>query len=137
MMYLQRTNSTGAPVFDLAMYPDAATGVDQTALDTETLIYTLLYTDAQAPAGRVADGRRGWWDDPAVGSGLWYVRRQALSSAARLEAIDMVRTALAVGAPALTDIAVADVTPVGIISAVCLDVTGNHNGRAFSVSLSL
>jgi hypothetical protein len=134
MIYLQRTTGNGAPRFDLAMYP---ADTDPTALDAQTLIYAVLYTDAQAPAGRVQDGRRGWWADPAAGTGLWYVRRQALDSAARREAIDMVRAARAARSPALTEISVADVTPAGTVSEVLIQVTGKHNGLAFSVPFAL
>lgn len=125
--------------FDLA-FDDPALNDAEAA--TATLIYAVLFTDAEAPASRVADGfdRRGWYADPDAGSGLWHVRRQALNSAARREALDMVRTALTVRAPALTDIDVQEVTlpePAGNISSVFLEVTGSHNGRKFIVRAPL
>jgi len=102
----------------------------------------VLYTDAEAPASRVDDSfdRRGWYADPQAGTGLWHVRRQPLNSDARREALAMVRTALTVQAPALTDVAIQEVTlpePAGNISSVFLEVTGFHNGRKFIVRAPL
>lgn len=125
--------------FDLAIDDPADGDADAAAA---TLVYGVLYTDAEAPASRVADSfdRRGWYADPAAGSGLWHVRRQPLNSSARREALAMVRTALTTRAPALTDIEVQEVTlsePAGNISSVFLEVTGLHNGRKFIVRASL
>lgn len=125
--------------FDLAVDDPAQADADAAAA---TLVFGVLYTDAEAPASRVDDlfDRRGWYADPEAGSGLWNVRRQPLNSNARLEALAMVRTALTVRAPALTDIEVLEVTlpePAGNISSVFLEVTGFHNGRKFIVRASL
>lgn len=125
--------------FDLAVDAPAQADADAAAA---TLVFGVLYTDAEAPAGRVDDlfDRRGWYADPEAGSGLWHVRRQPLNSNARREALDMVRTALKVRAPALTDIEVREVTlpePAGNVSSVFLEVTGFHNGRKFIVRASL
>ena len=75
-------------VFDLA-FDDPALQDENAAV--QTLIYASLFTDQIAPAERVADpfDQRGWWHDPARGTGLWYVRRQALSDKARAEALNM------------------------------------------------
>lgn len=125
--------------FDLAL--DDPNQADADAA-VKTMVYAVLYTDAEAPTGRVNDGfdRRGWWADPQAGSGLWHVRRQPLNSAARREALDMVRTALTVRAPALTDIDVQEVLQddsAGNVSSVLMQVTGLHNGRKFIVRASL
>lgn len=125
--------------FDLAVDDPAQADADAAAA---TLVFGVLYTDAEAPASRVDDlfDRRGWYADPEAGSGLWHVRRQPLNSNARLEALAMVRTALTVRAPALTDIKVQEVTlpePAGNISSVSLEVTGFHNGRKFIVRAPL
>lgn len=125
--------------FDLAVDDPAQADSDAAAA---TLVFGVLYTDAEAPASRVDDlfDRRGWYADPEAGSGLWHVRRQPLNSNARLEALAMVRTALTVRAPALTDIEVLEVTlpePAGNISSVFLEVTGFHNGRKFIVRAPL
>ena len=125
--------------FDLAVDDPAQADADAAAA---TLVFGVLYTDAEAPANRVDDSfdRRGWYADPQAGSGLWHVRRQPLHSAARREALAMVRTALTTRAPALTDVAVQEVTlpePAGNISSVFLEVTGLHNGRKFIVRASL
>lgn len=104
-----------------------------------TLVYAALCTDVRAPAGRVAAplDQRGWWADPAVGSGLWYVRRQPLGSAARHEALAMVNAALASRAPALIDVVVTGLPAAGNVSGVFLQVTGFHNGRKFLVDIPL
>ena len=125
--------------FELA-FDDPA--LDDAEAAVATLIYGVLYTDAEAPASRVDDSfdRRGWYADPPAGSGLWYVRRQPLNSDARREALAMMRTSLTVRAPALTDIAIQEVTlpePAGNISSVFLEVTGFHNGRKFIVRAPL
>ena len=125
--------------FDLAVDDPAQADADAAAA---TLVFGVLYTDAEAPASRVDDlfDRRGWYADPEAGSGLWHVRRQPLNSNARLEALAMVRTALTVRAPALTDIEVLEVAlpePAGNISSVFLEVTGFHNGRKFIVRAPL
>jgi phage gp46-like protein len=133
MLNLVRYEVDGRQVFDLAVAsPDAAEAANQAAA---SVVYAALFTDARAPADRVADSRRGWWANPDAGSGLWHVRRQALGSSARLEALETVRQALA-ERPALSDVAVQDVTPVGSVSVVAFDVSGKHNGQAFSISLS-
>lgn len=124
-------------VFDLEY--DPSQDADAAAA---TLVYAALYTDAEAPSYRVADPweRRGWWADPKAGSGLWHVRRQPLGSAARREALDMARDAIANRDPALTEVQVEEVShpdPAGNVSSVFLEVTGFHNGRKFIVKAPL
>lgn len=123
-------------VFDLA-FDDPADGDADAAV--ATLVYAVLFTDAEAPEARVPDGyeRRGWWADPQAGSGIWHVRRQPLGSAARREALDMVRTALQTRAPGLTDISVSEIAPAGNVSSVFLTIAGKHNGRQFTVRTAL
>ncbi|MDR2188957.1 MAG: phage GP46 family protein [Azonexus sp.] len=122
--------------FDLALddgSPEAA---------VETAIYAILFTDARAPADRVPDtyDRRGWYADESAGSGLWHVRRQALTGAARREAIAMIQTALLARAPAFANIEVSDATPpgdAGSISRLTVNITGQHNGRSFALRVPL
>lgn len=124
-------------VFDLVATDPALNDDDEAVA---TLVYAALFTDAEAPAARVPDGyeRRGWWANPQAGSGLWHVRRQPLGSAARREALNMVRTALLSHAPGLTGVEVAEVKhPAGNVSSVFLEVTGSHNGRKFLVRAPL
>lgn len=125
--------------FDLAFDDPANADADAAVA---TLIYTVLFTDAEAPASREPDAylRRGWWADEQAGTGLWHVRRQALSSAARSEALMMVQTALVARAPALTDIEVRETSstePVGNVSSVQIVISGYHNGRKFAVKAAL
>ena len=105
----------------------------------QTLIYASLFTDQIAPAERVADpfDQRGWWHDPARGTGLWYVRRQALSDKARAEALNMIKRALEAKTNALTNIIVTDLTSAGNVSSVILGITGLHNGRKFTLEATL
>lgn len=124
-------------VFDLA-FDDPALADDAAAV--ETLVYAALCTDAEAPAERVPDRyeRRGWWADPAKGSGLWHVRRQPLGSAARRETLALIAAALAKRDPALTGIEVTEQTGVaGNVSSVFIQITGQHNGRKFIVKVPL
>lgn len=125
--------------FDLAFDDPADADADAAVA---TLVYATLFTDAEAPTDRVDDSydRRGYWDDPSAGTGLWYVRRQPLNSAARREALDMVRTALTSQTTALTDVEVQETSSTdaaGNVSSVFLEVTGFHNGRKFIVKAPL
>jgi len=106
-----------------------------------TVVYALLLTDARAPIEREADSfaARGWWADATAGSGLWHVRRQGLSAAARLETVRMIETALA-REPALSEVAVVDATDgtgPGSVSGVQVTVSGKHNGQDFLIDLTL
>lgn len=126
-------------IFDLA-FDDPAQG--DAAAKAATVVYAVLNTDAQAPADRVDDpfDRRGWFDTPDAGTGLWYVRRQPLTDAARRETVDMVLIALKAEAPAIQDVAVNQVTatePAGNVSSVFLEITGSHNGTKFLVRAPL
>jgi phage gp46-like protein len=123
-------------VFDLA-FDDPALQDEQSVL--ETLVYATLFTDQIAPAGRVADpfNQRGWWHDPQRGTGLWYVRWQALSKSARKEAINMVKRALEAKVDALTEITVTDITAARNVSSVTLEISGKHNGRKFTMRAAL
>lgn len=104
----------------------------------QTVVLALLFTDQRAPAEREPDAyaRRGWWADPDSGTGLWHVRRQALTRAARLETVRIVQEALQ-REPALDAITVVDVGPPGSISDLQLAVGGQHNGRQFLMDLTL
>lgn len=109
-----------------------------------TVVYALLLTDARAPEAREADSfaARGWWAKPDAGSGLWHVRRQGLSAAARLETVRMIEAAL-VREPALTGVQVLDATggaveaAPGSVSGMQVSVSGQHNGREFLIDLAL
>ncbi|XLV71476.1 phage GP46 family protein [Ralstonia syzygii subsp. celebesensis] len=120
--------------FDVALDDPALADADAAAA---TLVYAVLFTDVEAPNGVVEDtyDRRGWYEDTEAGTGLWYVRRQPLNSAARREAINMIRRVLMAQSPALTDVAVEEVTTeaAGNVSSVVLKVSGFHNGRKFIV----
>ena len=104
-----------------------------------TALYAIWFSDAEAPESRVADQweRRGWWADSAAGSGLWHVRRQALSGAARQEALAVLRDALLTRSAAFSNIEVVDVTPPGNVSSVIVTVSGSHNGRQFALEVAL
>lgn len=120
--------------FDLA-FDDA---LDDAAA-VATVVYAVLFTDAEAPASREPDAfqRQGWWADPAAGSGLWHVRRQPLGSAARQETLAMIRSALAKADPALTDLAIEESGKAGDVSSVVLAVSGRHHGREFLIEVPL
>jgi phage gp46-like protein len=122
--------------FDLAIDDPASADANAAAA---TLVYAALFTDAEAPESRAARyDRRGWYADPAAGSGLWHVRRQALNSNARREALAMVRTALTKRAPGLTEVDVQEAPAdalAGNVSSLLLLVSGFHNGRKFIVRI--
>lgn len=121
-------------VFDL-QFDDPALSDTQAAI--ETLVYAALFTDAEAPERRVPDRyeRRGWWADPQAGTGLWHVRRQGLSDAARREALDIVEQALL--DHGLTEVSVTEQAGAGNVSSVFMQISGLHNGRTFTMSVPL
>lgn len=126
--------------FDLA-YMDPET--DDPTGELVTLIASILFVDAEAPADREPDRyqRRGWYDDPAAGSGLWYVRRQALTDDARREALAMVRDALTnQSGGTITDLDVSETIPSpgeGNVSHLYMRISGKHNGREFLFEVPL
>ncbi|MBI1175678.1 MAG: baseplate assembly protein [Sideroxydans sp.] len=122
-------------VFDLA-FDDPALADEAAAV--ETIVYAVLFSDAEAPASRVPDRyeRRGWWNGAAKGSGLWHVRRQPLGSAARAETLAMISTALT--SHGLTNVQVTELPgTAGNVSSVLLQVSGQHNGRNFLIKVPL
>lgn len=123
---------TDNAVFDMVL--DDSTD-DEAAI--QTLVYAALFTDQEAPVGRVSDRyeRRGWWADPDAGTGLWYVRWQSLSDIARREAMGMVEQALL--DHGVAQVSVREQAVSGSVSGVFLLVGGVHNGRRFSMSVPL
>ncbi len=122
-------------VFDLA-FDDPALADEDAAV--ATLVYAVLFSDSEAPPERVPDRyeRRGWWADPAAGSGLWHVRRQPLGSAARRETLAMIENALT--GHGLAGVQVTEQAGTeGNVSSVLLQITGRHNGRNFTVKVPL
>lgn len=122
-------------VFDLA-FDDPA--LNDEAAAVETLVYAVLFTDAEAPVARVPNRyeRRGWWANPKAGSGLWHVRRQPLGSAARRETLNIIRDALT--RHGLQQVQVIESSGVaGDVSSVFLQITWLHNDRQFIVSIPL
>lgn len=121
--------------FDLAF---ADTTITDNMDDVETIVYAALFTDQKAPDERIDDryDRRGWWADPAAGSGLWHVRRQALTDAARAEALDMVRQTLEKRTAGLSDIAVSMEDLVNPDS-LYLTITGTYRSRKFTLKVTL
>lgn len=124
--------------FDLAFDDPALGDVDAAVA---TLIWGVLFTDAEAPASRVPErfDRRGWFADPAAGSGLWHVRRQPLHASARREALGIIRDALLARWAAFSDLVVTEVQlpAAGNVSSVAIEVSGQHNGRKFVVRAPL
>jgi phage gp46-like protein len=121
-------------VFDLQFDDPALNDADAAIA---TLVYAVLFTDAEAPVDRVPDRfeRRGWWDDNSVGSGIWYVRRQPLGSSARLEALAMVEQALL--GHGLTNVSVSEQPVAGSVSSVFMAISGSYNDRNFVLSIPL
>ncbi|MBS3953062.1 MAG: phage GP46 family protein [Methylomicrobium sp.] len=126
---IQIDNSVFDLVFDETSADDAA---------IQTVVYAVLFTDAEAPESRVPDrfDRRGWWAEPEAGTGIWHVRRQPLSQSARREALFMIEQALldhGVTAVSVTE----DPVVAGNVSGVFVRISGLHNGRQFNVSVPL
>lgn len=115
--------------FDLAVIETAE---DAGKARAKTAVYAVLFTDQIAPAGRVEDGenRRGWWFDETLGTGLWYVRRQALTESAKLETIRMIREAL-INTEGMADIVVTELSAQRNVSLLVLDIRGAYHGVKF------
>lgn len=120
--------------FDLAFADKTANNMD----DVKTIVYAALFTDQEALDGRVDDRyeRRGWWANPTTGSGLWYVRRQALTGTARSEALDMVRQTLKKRAPGLSDISV-EMDETKNPDSLYLTIAGTYRSRKFTLRVAL
>ena len=106
-----------------------------------TIVYTSIFTDAEAPLSRV-DGdayeRRGYYADPKAGSGCWHVRRQVLTRNARIESISEVKRALQRDHDGLSYISVSEASgsarnPTGVI----LDISAAYAGENVLVKVSL
>lgn len=95
----------------------------------KTVVYATLFSDQIAPADRVEDpdDRRGWWQAPQDGTGIWYVRRQALTESAKRETIRMIREALRT-TEGMADVVVTDITPQGNVSLLLLEISGVYDG---------
>lgn len=122
-------------VFELAFDDPALT--DEAAA-AETLVYAVLFSDAEAPVARVPDrfDRRGWWADPPAGCGLWHLRRQPLGSDARRETLALIKNALT--QHGMTGVEITELpSSAGNVSRVTLQVTGLHNGRQAIVKVPL
>jgi phage gp46-like protein len=125
--------------FDL-VFDDPAMADEAAAI--ATVVYAVLFTDQEAPDSRVSDpwDRRGWYNDPQAGSGLWHVRRQPLTAAARQEAVSMVETALRARDPAISGLLVEAVDspdPASDVSSVHLSISGISGGREFLLRVPL
>lgn len=119
--------------FDLA-YNDPVLLDDMAALEAH--VYTVLFSDAEAPIARVQDRyeRRGWWANPQEGSGLWHLRRQPLSVAARSETLAMIKAAVLRFGPGLTAVEVTEVPSSAAYNAsLFIQVSGYLNGNPFAV----
>lgn len=67
-----------------------------TGSDLQTAISISLFTDRLARSDDVIDGtdRRGWWGDNALGSRLWILRRQRLTTKVAIKSEDFAKEAL-------------------------------------------
>lgn len=112
--------------FDLAMIEASE---DAGKSRAKTAVYAALFTDQLAPADRIDDGenRRGWWYDESLGTGLWYVRRQALTDAAKRETIRMIRESL-INTEGMTGIEVTELSAQRNVSLLVLDIRGFYDG---------
>lgn len=139
MLTLQRTN---VGEFDLA-WETPEDERERRLLLLQTLVYAALFTDAQiAPAHHSRTDRfdrRGWWADPQMGSGLWHVRRQALSINARAETLTLIRQALATVAQAggFESVVVTDTSPAGSVSLVSVSIEATYDHDLIALPLEL
>lgn len=112
-------------VFDLAF--DSTVPRDaETAF--ATLVYAVLFTDAEADELKVPDRyeRRGWWFDAELGSLIWILRQQPLSTQTRLAVLDNVTNALS-ARPELSNVVVTDITPPRTVSSMSIAITALYN----------
>jgi phage gp46-like protein len=125
-------------IFDLAFRE----ATDSEDVDVATLIYAVIFTDSKAPEAAEADAfnQRGWWANPLAGTGLWWIRRKPLTDEIRRDAENMIRDALLAHIPGLASVVVNPVISAqasGNVSRVMLNVTGQHNGHEFIVTVPL
>ena len=103
-----------------------------------TLIYAILFTDAETDATQSPDRyeRHGWWFDAAAGTTVWWLRQQPLSPAIRQSCIDTVTNALA-SHPALSAVTVSDMSAAGNVSTVSLEISALYNNVMSLVQVEL
>jgi phage gp46-like protein len=111
--------------FDLAF--DATVPRDA-EIAFSTLVYAVLFTDAEANEAYVPDRyqRRGWWFDAEMGSLIWILRQQPLSMQTRLAVLDNVTNALS-SRPELANVIVTDITPPRIVSSMSIAIAALYN----------
>lgn len=122
-------------LFDLA-FDAAALSDPQTAF--ATVVYAILFTDAEASETQAPDRyqRRGWWFDSAAGTLVWWYRQQPLSKQTRLGVINNITNALN-SHPALTEISVTDISPVGNVSSLTLSIAATYNNLNSLITVPL
>ena len=118
-------------VFDANAMPDV-----QTAF--ATLVYAVLFTEAEADQRQMPDRyqRRGWWFDNTAGSLIWWYRKQPLSRETRLGVIANITQALN-SHPALTEVVVTDITPVGNVSSLFIEIAATYNSLQSLITVEL
>jgi phage gp46-like protein len=101
-----------------------------------TLVYTVLFTDAEADEIKVPDRyeRRGWWFDAEFGSLIWILRKQALSNQTRSEVLSNVTNVLAMR-PELSNVVVTDITPPRTVSSMLIAITALYNDAPNRIEL--
>lgn len=120
-------------VFDLAF--DSTVPRDA-EIAFATLVYTVLFTDAEADELKVPNRyeRRGWWFDAEFGSLIWILRKQSLSMQTRLAVLDNVTNALS-ARPELSDVVVTDITPPRTVSSMSIAITALYNDVPTKIEL--
>lgn len=121
--------------FDLAFDETASKNAE---VDFASLIYAVLFTDAEASETYVSDRyeRRGWWFDAEFGSLIWILRQQPLSAKTRQDTLNNITSALS-SRSELSKVVVTDITPPGMVSSMQVSISAFYNDAQYYIELSI
>jgi len=113
-------------VFDLAFDANAKSDAD---IAFETLVYAALFTDVEADTMQSPDPyqRRGWWNDPSLGSLIWWLRQNPLSPEIRRATIENINAVLN-SYPQLANIVVTEIAAPRSVSLLQVSISALYNG---------
>ena len=119
------TYDAKANTFDLVFAKDIMSTDNNLAF--QTLVYALLFADAEDAKTTDRYERRGWWFDSSFGSLLWCYRKDALRPDVRRDVIAHIKYVLDAH-PALSDVVVVDESRRTDVTDIRFSISATFNG---------